>query len=334
MILVLASCSIGPEAAPSPSGPVSSPPSGKFRVTAEIKVDNEPSFVAITPDGSKALVPTVQGVNVIDLKSKEVAISVKEEGPYNKAVIFPNGKEAIFARLGLTLVGPTIPPPKNIRFFDLENYEPTADPLSVDFFQNVAILPSGTEAWAVSSIAGKNQLNKIVVIDLKSHQITTTFPTPEFAMTFSCHFTPDGKYALLIHGEEGISLVDVKTHTVTATFLEGKNPSELAVAPDGKKALVMDITNNSVYFLDLKTGSVTTTLAIKHPSGVAITPDGALGLVSSTNDDTVRVVDVESSFIDTVKVGKGPGWMAVTPDGGQALVVNGTDNTVSVINLK
>lgn len=118
------------------------------------------------------------------------------------------------------------------------------------------------------------------------------------------------------------------------------DPSAIAIAPDGKRALVTLTRVNKVAVLAMNeaglsdTGYAMTTGIF--PYNVQITPDGKLALVnnqgfavSDGQIDTVSVIDLEANpprVIDQVAVGDGPEGLAVSPVGGYAvsLLLNGT----------
>lgn len=142
---------------------------------------------------------------------------------------------------------------------------------------------------------------------------------------------------LTINGKE-VKLVDT-----VALAEQGKpslDASAVAIAPDGKRALVALALANKVELLAIDGAKVTDTgyamATGLYPYNVQITPDGRLGLVvnqgpgaSDGQADTVAVIDMEADpprVIDQVTVGDGPEGLAVNPAGGYAaaLVLNGS----------
>ena len=124
-------------------------------------------------------------------------------------------------------------------------------------------------------------------------------------------------------------------------------PAAVAIAPDGKRALVVKSGANRVGLLDIdgqkvsnaqvdgKNYDMATGL---NPLNVQITPDGKLAIVNNIGGgqdgqvDTVAVIDMEANpprVIDQVVVGDGPEGLAMSPAGGYAasLILNGTGGT-------
>src|SRR5215467_12333150 len=124
-------------------------------------------------------------------------------------------------------------------------------------------------------------------------------------------------------------------------------PAAVAIAPDGKRALVVRSGANRVGLLNIdgqkvsyaqvdgKNYDMATGL---NPLNVQITPDGKLAIVNNIGGgqdgqvDTVGVIDMEANpprVIDQVVVGDGPEGLAMSPAGGYAasLILNGTGGT-------
>jgi YVTN family beta-propeller protein len=83
---------------------------------------------------------------------------------------------------------------------------------------------------------------------------------------------------------ETISIVNARTLVVEHTVATGRNPHELAVAPDGSKAYVGNVAENSVSVIDLRTNTEKrkiTSPDFVSPHGIAFTPDSRRALVTS-----------------------------------------------------
>lgn len=142
---------------------------------------------------------------------------------------------------------------------------------------------------------------------------------------------------LTINGKE-VKLADTVALAEQAT--PRLDATAVAIAPDGKHALVTLSQANKVELLAIDGQKVTDTgyamATGLNPDNVQITPDGKLGLVSNQGldisdgqADTVAVIDMEENpprVVDQVVVGDGPEGLAVSPAGGYAaaLVLNGS----------
>ena len=158
-----------------------------------------------------------------------------------------------------------------------------------------------------------------------------------------------GTLALVANrADDSVSVLAIKGSQVTlldtVTLAEQEAPkldaSAVAIAPDGKRALVTLSRADRVELLTIDgtkvsdTGYAMTTGI--RPSNVQITPDGKLGLVANRGTggsdgqaDTLAIIDLEQTpprVIDQIVVGDGPVGLDVSPVGGYAavLLANGT----------
>jgi YVTN family beta-propeller protein len=142
------------------------------------------------------------------------------------------------------------------------------------------------------------------------------------------------------NGSHTFYVIDTADHVVIATIDAGKkNPSGVAITPDGKKVYVTNwgsdtAVSDNVSVIDTANRGVIATIHVgKKPSGVAITSDGTKVYVTNCGSDTVSVIAiVNNAVIATIPVERSPYGVAITPDGTKVYVTNSNSNTVSVID--
>ena len=105
--------------------------------------------------------------------------------------------------------------------------------------------------------------------------------------------------------------------TVTDTITVGMNPNSVAFSPNGKKAYVANIFDDTVSVITVKTGAVTDTISVGDgPYSVAFSPNGKKAYVSNSNAGTVSVITVKTGVVtNTISVGGFPELVAFTPNG-------------------
>jgi DNA-binding beta-propeller fold protein YncE len=118
----------------------------------------------------------------------------------------------------------------------------------------------------------------------------------------------------------------------------GRNPSELAVSPDGRNVYAASIPNFTLSQYSVGQGGVLTfQMAVSTPEapfGVAITPDGKSIYATAGHRDVVSQFSVgaggalSAKSPPTVPAGVSPEAVAVAPDGKSAYVTSINDNTV------
>ena len=79
-----------------------------------------------------------------------------------------------------------------------------------------------------------------------------------------------------------MSVIDTATNTVTATITVGAGPVGVAVSPDGTRAYVTNLGDDTVSVIDTATNTVTATIPVgDDPVGVAVSPDGTRAYVTN-----------------------------------------------------
>jgi DNA-binding beta-propeller fold protein YncE len=131
---------------------------------------------------------------------------------------------------------------------------------------------------------------------------------------------------------------------VIETLHIGKQPSGMAIAPDGKLALVANRADGtvSVLSIDGKTvkpiGSVSVGTAADQVSAVAITPDGKRALATKAGGNAVALLTIAGDKVTYDKrdlpTGLFPYNVAVSPDGKIALTVDNGNHGSSDGNAK
>jgi DNA-binding beta-propeller fold protein YncE len=153
--------------------------------------------------------------------------------------------------------------------------------------------------------------------------------------------------------DDRLFVVDLTTSPpkIIDTLHIGKQPSGIAIAPDGQLALVANRADGtvSVLSIDGKTvklaGSVTVGTAADSVSAVAITPDGKRALAAKAGGNGVALLTIDGDKVTYTKrdlpTGLFPYNVAISPDGRLALTVDngnhggsdGNAKSVGVIDL-
>lgn len=162
----------------------------------------------------------------------------------------------------------------------------------------------------------------------------------------------DGKFALV--PDNRLFVVDLQSNppAVTATLPLGKSPSGLAIARDGRWALVCNRGDGTISLLSIegKTVKVADMITVGAPadavSAVAIAPDGKRALAVKSASNKIAVLHIESGKVTYSNKEDLPGNnypynVGIVPDGSIALIANtgnggssdGSADTVSVIDM-
>lgn len=331
-----------------------------------------PSAVAFAPDGKWAYVAGENSENsdsalvqVIDVACGEITDQDIELAAFfpNALVINPDGTRAYLAALHELLV------------IDLSAHQTLGDALdlSTDLshgIEAVALSPDGGRLYvadwssgesaptspsqfqgrvrAIATVAleqvirGRLPLNKAIMatIDLMPVQVPT-------ALTVS----PNGHHLYVTiskgAGVNGlVQVFDTATieDTVTPRPLEpspevGKEPSAIALTPDGKWAVVANAGSNNISLIDTLHGKVVEPpIGIgTMPTAVAISPDGSRAYVANSGSDDLSVIDLARRSVvkPAVSVNKPQTKLALTPQGDRIYVIttDGDNNSLASIQI-
>jgi len=131
-----------------------------------------------------------------------------------------------------------------------------------------------------------------------------------------------------------VSVISLTTNAVVATVAVGRNPSGVAVSPDGSLVFVANSYDNNVSVINTSSNTVVTTIPVgARPNGVVFSPDGSKVYVSNAWDDNVSVISVATNtVINKISAGEGPAGLITNKDGSILYVANAEGNDVYVIN--
>jgi DNA-binding beta-propeller fold protein YncE len=153
--------------------------------------------------------------------------------------------------------------------------------------------------------------------------------------------------------DDRLFVIDLKANppAVIDTLRLGKQPSGMAISPDGKLALVCNRADGTVSVLSIDgktvkvTGSVELGKAADSVSAVAITPDGKRALVAKSAANEIAVLAIDGGKVTDTKqqlpTGLYPYNVVISPDGKIALTADngnhgtsdGNADSIGVIDL-
>ncbi len=267
-----------------------------------IDVGDSPLGVAITPDGTTALVTDDEGVDgtvtPIDLATGATGAAIPAgDGPSSVAVT-PDGTTAYVTDADGGAVLP----------IDLATDHP-GTPIEVgDDPGRIAITPDGTTALVVDF----GLTPSVIPIDLASRTVGSPIGLPGGAAGIA--ITPDGSRALIADDNGTVQVLALPSCALLAPIPVGGGNVELAISPTGTQAIVSDATGATVF--DPVTGSAGSTISIAGtPYGAAATPGGTSAWVAQAQGSSVTPVDLATGMAGAaVPVGDGPAEIAITPD--------------------
>lgn len=173
-------------------------------------------------------------------------------------------------------------------------------------------------------VAVTADLKNVYVTNILSHSVTwlryMSPPTPENIRQIpvgqkpeALEITPDGKKLWVGSNDEGtISIIDMATNKVEATFPVGQTPIRIRFVNDGREAVITDPKAAELIVVDVKSKAVTRRIKVEGiPVGILLTPDGQRLYMASMQVNQVFVFDARTyELIDRIPTGDGPDGMA------------------------
>lgn len=154
---------------------------------------------------------------------------------------------------------------------------------------------------------------------------------------------PSGTLVVLNKAEASASLIDLASGKVAATVKTGEGPHEVAISPDGDRAVVTNYggqgrPGSSLTVIDVRAGRALRTIDLaphRRPHGVQFAPGGRDLLVTSEDSRALLVVDAGSGRVRRrIATDQDVSHMvAVAPDGGRAYVANIGSGSLTVTDL-
>ncbi|MBV9874874.1 MAG: beta-propeller fold lactonase family protein [Verrucomicrobia bacterium] len=271
-----------------------------YTVVATIPVPDEPSYVAITPDGSACLVVAAGRISVISTATKTVVKNISAGSNPNGFAITPDGKQLYVCNPGLGFNDGAV----------------TIIDLSTDQIQktiaipgspvNVMISPDGKSVYVIANYNERGYLDRkgfVVKIDVASQTVLALL---------------GGGRVKTISGALAIS-------PNSETLYVGEGSSDvLALNPDTgetKRTLVIfsPYARKRAFRLD----------------GIQLSSNGRYLFVAESGQHAITAVNAwKGEQVASVMVGREPIDIAVSPDGKYLYVANSERGTVSIVKIE
>ena len=283
---------------------------------APISVGPNAHGVAVTPDGTKALVTlssSAGAVKVVSLSDYSILDTIAV-GSYPGAIaIAPDGTKAVVNNQN------------NVSVIDLATkaVSTVASPCVADTLYDIAVAPDSKSA-VTTMFNGSCVTNTLAVISLDSGAITSQYTLPA-TITQGVAIVPGGTSALVSLGIVGTTVKRVALSGGSITSITSTSSSfGIAVTPDGTEALVASGDGDTVKRVSLSTNAVTGSFdyaSNQDSHNIAISPDGTCAVVVGSFD--VGVLSLSTNTVTKTFSGGGR-CVAITPDGKRALVTIGS----------
>jgi YVTN family beta-propeller protein len=291
-----------------------------------VPVGETPGFVAVSPDGRRALVANQAAgvVTVVDTATNAVTARVPvPTGPPQYLTFSPDGRRAYVSiwNQARTVAA--------VGVLDTETNQFVATiPVRTRPYLS-AVTPDGQRLYVPNHDSGT-----ISVIDTGTNTVTaeiTVAPNPHWV-----EMSADGTRAYAANHESNlVSVIDTADYSILTEVPVQTSPHSLAVHPTRPLVANVNYDSASVTMIDTNTDEVVATIPVgANPQDISWAPDGRHAYVANTTDNTVSVIDAETATVTaTIPVGNSPTSVAVRPDGRTAYVSDLEDGTLAVLNI-
>lgn len=273
-----------------------------------IPVGQDPTSIAISPDGSRALVANFlsDDVSIIDTSTDRTIGTVPVEYEAHEVAISPDGTAVVTSGTNFD--------DGAISIIDLATQRVVGKPIPYEHrVHGLAITPDGRTALVTT------EQGKVLYVDLFSDQIVGE--TYVGGLPLHIAVTPDGRYAVVpLYETEAVVVIDLSTRSVVGEPIPvGGSPYEVAISPDGRFAYVgnVQLPTPSVSKIDLAAHRVVESAPVEgQPWGITLSPDGSVAYIAG-GDTTNKVEMIQTTSLQQlgspIEVGFQPEAIAAVP---------------------
>jgi YVTN family beta-propeller protein len=273
-----------------------------------IPVGKAPLAIAISPDGSRAVVANYFSgdVSIIDTSTDRTIGTVPVQYEPGDVAIAPNGTVVVASGSNIDIGA--------ISMIDLATERVVGKPIPYEHrVHGLAITPDGRTALVAT------EQGKVLFIDLLAGRIVGE--TYVGGNPLHIAVTPNGRYAVVALFEtSAVSVIDLSTQSVVGEPVPvDDSPYDVAISPDGQFAYIgsVQLPTPSVSKIDLAAHRVVESALVEgQPWGIALSPDGSVAYLAGGNTTNgVRMIQTSSlqQLGSPVEVGFQPEAIAAVP---------------------
>jgi DNA-binding beta-propeller fold protein YncE len=291
-------------------------------------IDGGALALAVSPDGRKvyAAVQALDrsaagGVAIVHAPTRKTLVFAPLPGAAPRSVaLSPDGKRLYAAVPGIGV---------QVRDSALGGLRTTV-PLpaigaAIDNPQGLASSPDGRLLMVSDGTDG----GRVTVFDTESWVEVAHVSMPMGVAPLGVAFHPSGDVAYVAAAQVGAAggdellVFDPMTGSVASRVSVGRQPTGVAVSPDGAAVFVSNQRSHTVSHYDTTSGAVVHAPVQLAPSGIAVSPDGQRVFVACRDSGTIDVL-ANSGFETGLRIDTGSGALAIAldPRGASAYVGN------------
>jgi DNA-binding beta-propeller fold protein YncE len=231
-----------------------------FAMKVAIPVVTRPLQVAVTPDGSTALVTSFDNaVNFIDLATNKVTNTLMTDSSINPhgLAISPDGTRAYISSFNTNGV---------IAVIDLSTRQIIATLPTISYAQGLTLTPDGSQVWVTSPLAAS--------VDIFDTLTNTRVTGLNISQTSDVAFNSTGTRAYITTSSTipgSVVAIDTSTYQTIKSYPVGLGPTDIKMSYADQFLVVNNNSDGSISVIDLLKDAVVTTKlgGNSAPSGIA-----------------------------------------------------------------
>jgi hypothetical protein len=321
-----------------PSGAILLPNQWSLRPAGkQVQLGDFPVNIALHPDG-RWLAALHAGyddheVVIVDLKRQKVASRVTLDQAFYGVCFSPDGRK-LFASGGEFEV---------VHAFDFErgclgNHREIAVAEKKETFITAG-LTVDAEGRTLYACGPWGHALSIVPLDMPEKREKVELAKGSYP--YACTLDKDGKRLFVsLWNKAGVSVIDLSSKEVTATWPTEKHPTEMVLSPEGKTLYVACANSTQVSVLDTASGKALETIACSlyptarvgnTPNSLCLTPDGQMLFVANADANNIAVFKVaergKAQPLGFIPAGWYPTSVRYNPADKRLYVANGKGTT-------
>lgn len=291
------------------SGTVSVIDAAANRVAFTLPVHRQPTSIVVDPTGHRAYVTNTgaNSVSVIDLDQRHEIAEIPTLPQPASATLAPDGRSLVVTHGGIGVVSVLTTVPYTA---------PSLTTPVTQQFEGVRVTFPGCPGAGASTILPDS--SKAFVACSGSHLV----------MALNLAAAPGSwpaKQNPALMADQLLTLLDV-----------GRNPTHLALKPDGGEVFVSNLDSDSVTEIDTQSNQVGGTYMIgTRPTHGIVSRDNATLFVANSGADSIGLYSIEDGkLVSSLHTGSGPSAMTFSADEHLLLVLDARAGDVSVIRTQ
>lgn len=269
------------------------------QIVATVKVADRVGFIALAADGARLFASVHNGIAVVDVGARKVVRTIARPGTV---------KSLLAAGDLLYVIEEATSENDRVAVIDLRTDAVKAERLIRTLASRVELSADGLRLFISHSF-----YTGIVTL-LRTSDLARIGETRHEDGASRIRLSPDDRTLYVPNGMYAsgrLGVVDVMTRKLLVDIPLSASPADIAIAPDGKRAYILQ---GDVAVVDLVGLKVERTIAVQdNANDIALGPDGGSAFVLHRYSDVLTTIDLKTDAVSTRQLEKRGDSFAIPP---------------------